>query len=177
MTNKQLSCEGYEFKGPITTGNGKGELMDVYKVRRVEDGAELNLAFSATSFKDRHLQVCKVIPSDGWLPWEYNGCTFIAVNEAADDPSTAEHLDPRLWPVLWLTDDEPPFKFWPGSFRADMDADREVVWALLMEQVDAGIRRLERSRRDHAGEDTGVMLSDWAQNLKIEDITSLAASE
>ena len=82
MTDKQLRSEGYEFNGPVATMNGKDELMDVYKVRRVEDGAELNLAFSATSFKDRRLQVCKVTPSDGWLPWEYNGCTFMAVNEA-----------------------------------------------------------------------------------------------
>ena len=170
MTNKQLSCEGYKFKGPITTGNGKGELMDVYKVRRVEDAADLLLTFSRTSFKDRHLQVCKVIPSDGWMHGEYNGCTFMAANETADDPSTAEHLDPRQWSILWLRDDIPPMVYWPGSFQADKDAEREVVWALLLEQIEAGIRRIERSQRDLAGEDTGVMLSEWARNLNLADL-------
>ena len=177
MTDKQLSCEGYKFNGPFTTRNGKRELMDAYKVRRVEDAAALLLTFSGTSFKDRHLQVCKVIPADGWMPSEYNGCTFMAANETADDPSTAEHLDPRLWSVLWLRDGIPPMVYWPGRFQADTDAEREVVWTLLIEQVDAGIRRIERSQRDRAGEDTGVMLSDWAERLKVEDITSLAAPE
>ena len=61
-------------------------------------------------------------------------------------------------------------KYWPGSFLADKDAEREVVWALLLEQIEAGIRRIERSQRDLAGEDTGVMLSEWARNLNLADL-------
>ena len=46
-----------------------------------------------------------------------------------------------------------------------------------MEQVEVGIRRLERSRRDRAGKDTGVLLSEWTDSLTAEDIASLAPSE
>ena len=178
MTDKQLTSEGYEFDGPHMVRNERGNLNDVYKVRRLSDGAELSLLFAATTFKDRNLQVCKAIPSDGWLPEEYNGCTFMAVNETSEDPDTAEKLgDPRLWSLLWLRDRVPPMKYFPGSFLADFDSEEVVVWRLMMEQVEGGIRRLERSWRDRAGEDTGVLLSEWADSLTAEDIASLAPSE
>ena len=179
MTDKQLSCEGYEFDGPHMVRNERGNLNDVYKVRRLSDGAELSLVFAATTFKDSNLQVCKAIPSDGWLPEEYNGCTFIAVNQSAEVSDTAESLvvDPRLWSLLWQRDRVPPMKYFPGSFLADFDSEEVVVWRLMMEQVEVGIRRLERSRRDRAGKDTGVLLSEWADSLTAEDIASLAPSE
>ena len=179
MTDKKLRSEGYEFDGPYMVRNHRGGLNDAYKVRRLADGAELSLLFAATTFKDRNLQVCKAIPSDGWLPAEYTGCTFMAVNETSEDPETAEKLvgPPRLWSILWLRDGVPPMKFFPGSFLADFDSEEVVVWRLMMEQVEGGIRRLERSRRDRAGEDTGVLLSEWADSLTAEDIASLAPSE
>ena len=158
MTDKKLRSEGYEFDGPYMVRNHRGGLNDAYKVRRLVDGAELSLAFSSTTFRDRNLQVCKAIPSDGWLPAEYSGCTFMAVNETSEDLETAEKLvgSPRLWSTLWLRDGVPPMKFFPGSFRADFDSEEVVVWRLMMEQIEAGVRRLERSRRDRAGKDTGV---------------------
>ena len=118
MTDKKLRSEGYEFDGPHMVRNHRGGLNDAYKVRRLVDGAELSLAFSSTTFRDRNLQVCKAIPSDGWLPAEYSGCTFMAVNETSEDLETAEKLvgSPRLWSTLWLRDGVPPMKFFPGQF-------------------------------------------------------------
>ena len=93
MTDKKLRSGGYEFDGPYMVRNHRGGLNDAYKVRRLADGAELSLAFSSTTFRDRNLEVCKAIPSDGWLPEEYNGCTFMAAIETSENPDTAEKLD------------------------------------------------------------------------------------
>ena len=180
--NKQMSCEGYEFNGPITTRNGKGGPMESYRVRRLADNAGLLLTFSSPTFRGRNVQVCKVKPSDGWLDQEYHGCTFMAVNETSgetsDDPDTAEGLgDPRLWSVLWLRDGIPPMKFWPGMFLADTEAEREAVWTLLLEQIEVGIQRIDRSQRDRAGEDTGMSLPEWADKLDIRDILNAPLPE
>ena len=178
IDSKELRCEGYEFNGPELMRNGKGGPMEGYQVRRLADNADLHLTFSSETFRDKNLQVCKAIPSDGWLPREYDGCTFMAVNMTTDDPDTAEELsDPRLWSILWLRDGVPPMKFWPGAFRADSDSDRDTVWTLLMEQVEGGKRRIERSVRDRSGKDTGAVLPEWAERLRVEDITSLTAPE
>ena len=96
MTDKQLSCEGYEFNGPITTRNGKGGLMEGYRVRRLADNADLHLTFSSPTFRGRNVQVCKVKPADGWLDPEYHGCTFMAVNETSR-PTTRTRL--RVWAI------------------------------------------------------------------------------
>ena len=175
---EKLSCEGYEFDGPQPMRNGRGDLMDGYRVRRLADNAEQLVTYTTTTFREWDLRVCKVTPSDGWSPRGYDGSTFMTVNQSSADPDGAEKpVNQRLWSVLWLRDGVDPMKFFPGSFLADPDADRGVVWSLLMEQVDVGIQRIERSRRDRSGKDTGVMLPEWAEKLKIEDITSLAASE
>ena len=169
MTNKQLSREGYEISGPVSVRNPVGRLMEAYQVRRLADGAELNLKFSRTTYKDRRMEICSAKPAKGWVVPEYDGCTFMAMNETSDDPDTAARLpDPRHWAVLWLRKDIPPLKFWPGHFLADTHADREVIWVLLAEQIQAGIRRMERGRRDRAGEDTGVLLAEWARGLGID---------
>ena len=176
--NKQMSCEGYEFNGPITTRNGKGGPMESYRVRRLADNADLLLTFSSPTFRGRNVEVCKVKPADGWLDPEYHGCTFMAVNEPPDDPDTAEGLgDPRLWSVLWLRDGIPPMKFWPGMFLADTEAEREAVWTLLLEQIEVGIQRIDRSQRDRAGEDTGMSLPEWADKLEIRDILNAPLPE
>ena len=180
--NKQMSCEGYEFNGPITTRNGKGGPMESYRVRRLADNADLLLTFSSPTFRGRNVEVCKVKPADGWLDPEYHGCTFMAVNEQpdepSDDPDTAERLgDPRLWSVLWLRDGIPPMKFWPGMFLADTEAEREAVWTLLLEQIEVGIQRIDRSQRDRAGEDTGMSLPEWADKLDIRDILNAPLPE
>ena len=180
--NKQMSCEGYEFNGPITTRNGKGGPMESYRVRRLADNADLLLTFSSPTFRGRNVEVCKVKPADGWLDPEYHGCTFMAVNEPpdepSDDPDTAERLgDPRLWSVLWLRDGIPPMRFWPGMFLADTEAEREAVWTLLLEQIEVGIQRIDRSQRDRAGEDTGMSLPEWADKLEIRDILNAPLPE
>ena len=169
MTNKQLSREGYEISGPVSVKNPVGRLMEAYQVRRLADGAELNLKFSTTARQDRRLEVCSAKPAKGWVIPEYDGCTFMALNETSDNPDTAARLpDPRHWAVLWLRKGIPPLKSWPGHFLADTHADREVVWTLLAEQIEAGIKRMERSRRDRAGEDTGLLLLDWARDLPVD---------
>ena len=130
---------------------------------------KLNLKFSTTARQDRRLEVCSAKPAKGWVIPEYDGCTFMALNETSDNPDTAARLpDPRHWAVLWLRKGIPPLKSWPGHFLADTHADREVVWTLLAEQIEAGIKRMERSRRDRAGEDTGLLLLDWARDLPVD---------
>ena len=79
MTNKQLSREGYEISGPVSVKNPAGRLMEAYQVRRLADGAELNLKFSATTRQDRCLEVCSAKPAKGWVIPEYDGCTFMAL--------------------------------------------------------------------------------------------------
>ena len=139
--------------GPYLENTTLGTEMTRYDVTRRSDGAGVELSYWRSSWNGVGREDCMVRTLNGWTRDRYEDCLFYAYRRTWEDGEPKDVRDCTHWEMCWFTQDHPDIlsTTWPGNLFSIPNEDLESLFILVLEQVDAGIERIERSRGELEG--------------------------
>lgn len=164
---KMFDRQEMEVVGPRRVRRKDGKEKICYEVRRRSDGARVELTYMRHAGENGNLsEVCSAKLHDGWSGERYDGCSFLAYRRVWDE-NPADDRSKMHWHIDWHS---PAHDMraqdahasgsqvrgmpttWPGHFQSPREATLESLMLKLLDQVDAGILRIESARMEQEGQ-------------------------